>query len=468
MKDSLGLRGFAQVIPNQGNIYAMSSLAEQKRQSDRDYQLKKEQQDLDWFTQSSKLDFANVRTELQKGLMEQFKATNNAMQSIYQQSISNGGLDSGSRQAITELKSNYDSMKNIAESFNKDLTGVNDVIKADKDLFNESIVATKMSDLMQNAFQRDGQGNIVGFNFESATGVSDLLSDPDVYNLNEMGKRFTGSLSTIENEIISSGATADVFTTEKYSPLFETEKTKDGYKLKRDPDTGNPIPKATPESLKMWDDQGKEYKNKLTSLAEKDGITRSEAFKKYIVEPFAKVTTEKSKTNKPEWMVNLGKEKDDEKLLANAIQGVFSQDKAALQLFNNIGNGIEVKYRTETPGEQVTKESNGLPVPASDLWNKQDKRYVDVFKKILVKDQSGYLYDAAMLDSMLKSGSKLMKEGNREYIQIPVDSYDLSDYESTVTGLTRLLTENGVFKKDLTPRIYKQLKEQQPGKFNDY
>lgn len=439
MKDSLGLRGFAQVIPNQGNIYAMSRLAEQKRQSDRDYQLKKEQQDLDWFTQSSKLDFANVRTELQKGLMEQFKATNNAMQSIYQQSISNGGLDSGSRQAITELKSNYDSMKNIAESFNKDLTGVNDVIKADKDLFNESIVATKMSDLMQNAFQRDGQGNIVGFNFESATGVSDLLSDPDVYNLNEMGKRFTGSLSTIENEIISSGATADVFTTEKYSPLFETEKTKDGYKLKRDPDTGNPIPKATPESLKMWDDQGKEYKNKLTSLAEKDGITRSEAFKKYIVEPFAKVTTEKSKTNKPEWMVKQGQEKATDDIAFNILEGIVTnKDKSALdQLSKFTGDDIKVEYASSTVGPE-----GGYPFTPNKVL---------VRKRETVPEAST---GDRLLDALNSTKSK-----KKEWVTVA--EFDLSNYEEAMSGLSKVLEATGGFDKGIGARMFDRIKKSQ-------
>lgn len=437
--NTLGLRGFAQVIPQQGNIYAMSRLAEQKRQADRDYQLKREQQDLDWFTQSSKLDFANVRTELQKGLMEQFKSTNNAMQSVYQQSIAKGGLDAGSRQAITELKTNYDSMKNIAESFNKDLTGVNDVIKADKDLFNESVVASKMAGLMGNAFQKDEQGNIVGFNFESATGVSDLLSDPDIYNINEMGKRFTDSLAEIENEILSSGGTADILTTEKYSPLFETEKKGGSIILKRDPDTGNPIPKATPESLKMWTSQGKEYDQKLTRLAEQDGITRSEAFKKYIVEPFGKRSSTVDKQNKPEWMVKQGQEKATEDTAFNILEGiVVNKDKSALDQLNKFsGEDIRVEYATNTNGPE-----GGAPFNPNKV----------LIKKRETVPEAGT--GDALLDA-LNSGKSKKKEW------VTVGEFDLSNYEEAMSGLSKVLEATGGFDKNIGAKMFDRIKKSQ-------
>lgn len=469
--NTLGLRGFAQVIPQQGNIYAMSRLAEQKRQADRDYQLKREEQFGRVFEDFSKgLALEKMRPELMSAQQELFKQTYESGSKAYEHGMKTGDFNS-SRQFLNEAKLNYDQFKGGLMSIDDTVGQVQKLVMENKDkVFDPKQFGKKWTEISDRLFIRDN-GKIVGFDKEAMGDLNSILDSPDIYNKQNRIKSFIGNLADKQiSKIRETGNYAQVSSVKTKEGIFQFDKNGN---VKTDKN-GIPVVNVTPQFVQDFvsDDVNRAWAMEAASEVAPFG----ENPEKYLKEGVEKLIQNhvpyseeiKSRSYKPEWMTKLGKDKEGEILATRAVEGIFDNDPAAFELFNSLGKGIEVRPRTETPGDQIARESNGLPVPISEMWDRQDKRYVDVFKKVLVKDERGSLIEDVIRDRMLKDGSKLIREGNREYIEVPMDTYDLSDRESTTVGLTKLLTESGMFDKDLAPKIYKKLKEQNTGKYNDY
>jgi len=357
--DPIKERGFAVVLPRNNNLNTLYKAA----QDQRDNQIRQQEQISKEF-ENIKLGMPAVRSELMGGAGQLFKETVSAMNNVQREAYQAGGLTSEHRTTINNLKQNWEMQKSLVEAYNKDFDAIASVTNAKPDLFNRAVLVDKTKALLGNAFVKDENGNVIGFN-DMSKPPSELLNDPDVYDDAALGKEFIGQLGemAIDTELDSFGSTnKQKFTTN----LFQIDKGKDGKSvIKLDPNTGKPVPVATPESVLLWDSdpirKGKldKYAQSITKEGENWEKNRAQAFKKFVVEPFAKFEEDKTIKDASDAAIGRGEKlaniESRYKTLRNAV---YNFDETSLAQANNVMNNVQVEFRGggakgNLPGEGI-------------------------------------------------------------------------------------------------------------------
>lgn len=366
-EDFSGLRGFAQVVPvtqNQGNLYSLARLAQQKDLADRDFQQKQKDSAVKAYSEAASGLYVakNLDPILQEAQKDSLMSTYNAMTQINKTAAMTGNY-SNAGTSIIDAKRNHDTFAQGLESIGTAAKTIQDQLLADKtDQYNRETVGSALRDLETKALIRDGQGKVTGINYEEAAKISKLFDNPEAYNDATLAKNFVGKLGEISVAQQEENSSAYFTKGQTFTNgLYETNA--DG-SPKVDANYGKPIPKATPEAVALWDgERGSIESKKLDSWAK--SITpegknwedyRGEAFKKFVVNQFGKYKAEPTKINEKSGEV--AKRADQQALEVerydNVRKLVFSpgKDSEALlsQSFDPSGR-IRAKYVYEG-GEQ--------------------------------------------------------------------------------------------------------------------
>lgn len=351
-QDYAGLKGIAQVVPvSQGsNLYAFSRLAQQKQLADQALAEKQKQADIDWYSGEAKLGFPTVRNELQQGLGEVFRNSYQGMADI-NRNTGSGNHTQGSRQAIMDIKNNYDRFAGMVQSFNNDLSNIENQVKADKDKgFNQAAFSSKLKGIINEAFIRNENGAVVGINPKASSKASDLLSDPDIYDDGLRAKMYVDKLGKIGVDQIQNQGSALVSSEQSYTNgLYETNPNGT---VKISDQTGKPIPKASGEAVYLFDSDPVD-KAKLDKWAQSitpDGKNweqyRGDAFKRFVVDKFANYQNKKSITANPAYdKGNAQDEIDAQGRYTDTIRpAVFNNDESALAQTFSASDRIKAEY----------------------------------------------------------------------------------------------------------------------------
>lgn len=359
--DPIGLRGFAQVFKPSTIALQRQALDQRDRQFQEQQRQAKQQRDLAWLNDNSKLDFREVSFELQKPLSDKFISTKRQMDAISKRGLL-GELTPADMLTVQQLKNDFDADNALATSFDRDLKEVGEALKADKDgLYKRGEVASRLNDMTANLWTRDQFGDFT-VNRNTASPKT-ILSDPDMIDDAAIGKQFVNEFSDKVNEVISSPGYQTLQTEFKFKgDLYQTDK--DGKPIK-DPNTGKYIPKLSPENIALFDssDIRKAKLDRWAQMITPEGQdwtkNRAEAFNRFVVQPFAPVSKKVQASNKPEFMINQG---DKERLSNERYQTlrniVYNFDESSLAQSYDLSNNVRVEFRGggsmgNLPGETV-------------------------------------------------------------------------------------------------------------------
>jgi hypothetical protein len=364
--------------------------------------LKRQEQAQDWFDKNSKLQWKEVDYSIQKPLADLLQKTYAGM--VGAQRKSGGRLTPDLQDTVTDLKMKYDNAQQMASSFSNEIKQADEILKADKyGRYNKGYVAQQMLRNSENAWTTDEIG-LPTWNADAKSPL-EILKDPKAISLQGLVSEYLDNIETVEQTEVQDMGAYTQSNAYKFKPLYETDKQ--GLPIK-DPNTGKYIPKASPESIYLWD-QDSDRKTQLDTLAADNGLSRSDAFKKFIVQPFASVNkkTAGGRDYKPEYIVNPKGKEDQADLVYPIIESIVENksDDALQQL--SVGNenfrfkwgGGDLKtfdggfdnfqYRGKTPDksyivvEQLQPAQTGFnPVTGQYTagkkeWVEYDKIYLD-------------------------------------------------------------------------------------------
>ncbi len=306
--DALGLKGFAQVVQqSNGNLYALSRLAQQGAENQRNFDLKRQE------TANKAYDDAvnglyvakNLDPILQNADRQHFMDSVKAMSEMHKSAARTGDYE-GLRTSLGDVKANSDQFSRGLESVSNTAKTIQDLVLNDKQgMYNKESVGSALNDLKTKALMYDDKGNVVGINYDEAAKISKVLDNPDFYNKTTVAKLWAKDRAVQEISSLEENNNSFRTRTDKLSSdLFETESDGRGnVKLKLTSD-GHPIPKATPEAVADFRGEiGSVHDKILNSWAEtlprlkNGGLDIAGAFKKFVVEPHGMAEVGKTTIN---------------------------------------------------------------------------------------------------------------------------------------------------------------------------
>ena len=339
--DSLGLRGWAQIVQQPSSqLYPLARLAQMKAENDREYQRKVAADNEDWFQREAKLNFPKVRTELQQGLQHLFLDTTRGMNEMHRQSFQTGQMD---RSAISNLKANYDSTAAMAEAFQGDLDQISTLVNNDKEkIFNQSAMAQEVKSIVDDFYQLDNNGRIVGINMEATNKLADLQNNYKMYDPAAISQKHVNMLGQMAmDEIQDKGSYLTGTKTSFTNSLYEIDPK--SQKPKIDAKTGKPIPLVTGEAVALWD-ADPIRKQWLDEWSKETGGDRGKAYKKNFVDKFGSVKTDVTATSNPSYSRGEQvKEQYADTRFQTLLKAVVDRDAGALaQAYSNNDRTVAV------------------------------------------------------------------------------------------------------------------------------
>lgn len=432
MKDPIGNRGFAVVLPKSSTLGVLSNYAEKRRQFDAQMDLKRQDQAQDWFDKNSKINWKDVDYRVQKPLTDLYSKTVALMNGAYRQS--GGRLTPDLTDQVNQAKMSFDASQQLASSFSNEIKQVDEILKSDKhNRYNKGYVAQMLQQNSDQAWTTDEIG-LPKWNQDLKTPM-EILKDPKAINIQGLISEYLDNIETVEAAQTEDMGNYTQTSTYKFKPaLYEVDK--DGLP-KFDDNTGKYIPKASPQSVALWD-QDSDRKTQLDLLADQNKLSRADAFKKFVIEPSAAVSKKNNggRDYKPEYVAGPKKEQEQVDLVYPILEGIVEKgDKDALQ---QLAGGNE-RYKFEyshgtTPG----------------VVGKGDKP-----KEIIV-----YKYqpiEKSIFSRLNESGESTTKSEWVEY-----DRVDLGNKEEAFSSLSQYFDEANDTK--LSQSIFKKRRESNASK----
>jgi hypothetical protein len=385
--DPLVERGFSVVLPRNNNLGTLYKAAADQR----DNELRKQELIGKEFA-DIKLGSTKLRTGLQSGFGKLTKDRYDLM--LQSQKDLYGGRISleDVRTLKSKIFADHEVQKNFFESVNSDLDAMAEVVNKKPERFNQSTLVKKQNDFINNVFIKDEDGNIIGTN-DATKSPSEILNDPDVYDDSALNKEYIDQLGSIalDSTTDSFGSTSKQSAT---SGLFETK----GGKIVTDPNTGKPIPTATPESILLYDADPirklklDKYAQSITPPGESWEKNRAKAFKQFVVDPFAEYKEDKVMKEQSDSSIGRGEKQANIESRYKTLRSIVDNyDESSLAQANNVMNNVQLEFRGggmkgNLPGETVPdmiviKKRETIEVPdqmstsgfrKQNIWNEYE------------------------------------------------------------------------------------------------